>query len=65
MIYCNMQIYKSYKCIAPQHEGEGIVLAKWKHSDTWEYGLAAWMAILGIEILNEGGGLSVDDFFIK
>jgi len=26
-----------------------------------EYGLAAWMAILGIEILNEGGGLSVDD----
>ena len=24
-------------------------------------GLAAWMAILGIEILNEGGGLSVDD----
>jgi len=26
-----------------------------------EYGLAAWKAILGIEILNEGGGLSVDD----
>ncbi len=26
-----------------------------------EYGLAAWMAILGLEILNEGGGLSVDD----
>lgn len=26
-----------------------------------EYGLAAWMAILGVEILNEGGGLSVDD----
>ncbi len=26
-----------------------------------EYGLAAWKAILGVEILNEGGGLSVDD----
>lgn len=26
-----------------------------------EYGLAAWKAIIGIEILNEGGGLSVDD----
>jgi len=26
-----------------------------------EYGITAWMAILGIEILNEGGGLSVDD----
>lgn len=26
-----------------------------------EYGLAAWMGILGVEILNEGGGLSVDD----
>lgn len=26
-----------------------------------EYGLSAWKAILGIEILNEGGGLSVDD----
>jgi hypothetical protein len=26
-----------------------------------EYGLAAWMSIIGIEILNEGGGLSIDD----
>jgi len=26
-----------------------------------EYGMAAWMAIVGIEILNEGGGLSIDD----
>jgi hypothetical protein len=26
-----------------------------------EYGLSAWKAILGIELLNEGGGLSVDD----
>lgn len=26
-----------------------------------EYGLAAFMVIIGVEILNEGGGLSVDD----
>lgn len=26
-----------------------------------EYGYAAWKAIIGVEILNEGGGLSVDD----
>lgn len=26
-----------------------------------EYGLSAWKAMIGIEILNEGGGLSVDD----
>ena len=26
-----------------------------------EYGLSSWKAIVGIEILNEGGGLSVDD----
>lgn len=26
-----------------------------------EYGYAAWKAILGVEVLNEGGGLSVDD----
>jgi hypothetical protein len=26
-----------------------------------EYGLSAWMSIVGVEILNEGGGLSVDD----
>ena len=26
-----------------------------------EYGLSAWKAIIGCEILNTGGGLSVDD----
>ena len=26
-----------------------------------EYGLSAFMVIIGVEILNEGGGLSVDD----